>query len=114
MHLVFHNDLIYAQREKVYHRTCEFLLETNTKNKKYLYGKLLTIFTMNFISILFLYNVRAQASVREKIGRNTVKLAETKTNKRHYIETNTHTYTHTGHTHKAREKAKRAAELVRL
>lgn len=32
----------------------QILLESKPK-KKYLYGKLLTIFTMNFISILFLY-----------------------------------------------------------
>lgn len=100
--LFFQIDLIYVRkslslRVRVSVRTQthththylhEFLLETNRKDKKkkqIFIRKLLTIFTMNFISIVFfLYNVRAQASGKKK---DRTSNGENKTS--HYIENNT-------------------------
>lgn len=50
----------------------KFFLRVNQTKKKYLYGKLLTIFTMNFISILFLYKVRGDRSKTKKKKTNHV------------------------------------------
>lgn len=50
----------------------KFFLRVNQTKKKYLYGKLLTIFTMNFISILFLYKVRGDRSKTKKKKQTTL------------------------------------------